>query len=145
MQNDRSERLECSFFELRKNYGLNWEPCNSSLMLLIIFVQKRKYLTWWFLSFLSFFFCSFDSSKNPYKTFISQPPLIHSQPLKNLKDLMVCKVGAYSEMPPDVALIGNGDFSIPLYCEGDKLFCRNRNCQVRLLPGIDYYYILICL
>lgn len=109
------------------------------------FCSKKK-ISDLMISFVSiFFFCSFDSSKNPYKTFISQPPLIHSQPLKNLKDLMVCKVGAYSEMPPDVALIGNGDFSIPLYCEGDKLFCRNRNCQVRLLPGIDYYYILICL
>ena len=86
--------------------------------------------------FIFYYFSGFNSSTDPYMTFISQLPSIHSEPLKNLKDLMVCKVGVSGEMPPDVALIGNANFSIPLYCEGDKLYCRNRKCHVRLLPGI---------
>ena len=73
---------------------------------------------------------------NAHEYFIKQPPALQCQPLKGIQDLMVCQVGTNSEFLPNAALLGNKDFSVPLYVQDEKLFCKKRGCDVKLLPGM---------
>lgn len=73
-----------------------------------------------------------DVDENPYHTFLTQQPTFQCTPLTDLKDLMVCSIDPNN---PNKSLVGNKDFSIHMYCEGQKLFAKNRNIPVKLLPG----------
>ncbi|XP_066922391.1 uncharacterized protein [Clytia hemisphaerica] len=72
---------------------------------------------------------------NSHEYFIKQPPALQCQPLQEIQDLMVCHVGSNSDFLPNAALLGNKDFSVPLYVQDEKLFCKKRGCEVKLLPG----------